>query len=78
MGEEGLPKSGNRRNEPSNGLCNGVQPEVINYVELRIKASSKPSRRAAEKVGFIPVLKLGVEDMVRYFKLLLENGSIRT
>jgi RimJ/RimL family protein N-acetyltransferase len=33
----------------------------FNYVELRIKASNKPSRRAAEKVGFIPVLKLGVD-----------------
>ena len=31
----------------------------FNYVELRIRESNKPSRRAAEKVGFIPVLKLG-------------------
>lgn len=31
----------------------------FNYVELRIKASNKPSRRAAEKAGFVPVMKLG-------------------
>jgi RimJ/RimL family protein N-acetyltransferase len=33
----------------------------FNYVELRIKQSNKPSRRAAEKVGFIPVMILGLD-----------------
>lgn len=33
----------------------------FNYVELKIKQSNKPSRRAAEKVGFIPVMKLGLD-----------------
>jgi RimJ/RimL family protein N-acetyltransferase len=35
------------------------QRKSFNYVELRIRESNKPSRRAAEKVGFVPVLKLG-------------------
>jgi len=35
------------------------QNKSFNYVELRIKESNKPSRRAAEKTGFLPVLKLG-------------------
>lgn len=35
------------------------QFKSFNYVELRIKESNKASRRAAEKVGFVPVMKLG-------------------
>jgi RimJ/RimL family protein N-acetyltransferase len=31
----------------------------FNYVELRIKESNKASRRTAEKIGFVPVMKLG-------------------
>jgi RimJ/RimL family protein N-acetyltransferase len=35
------------------------QFKSFNYVELRIQESNRASRRAAEKVGFVPILKLG-------------------
>lgn len=49
--------------------------KMFNYAELVIKQSNKPSRRAAEKVGFIPVLKLGsstirgIEPFIIYIRI---------
>ncbi len=49
--------------------------KMFNYAELRIKQSNKASRRAAEKVGFVPILKLGsntiggIDPFIIYIKI---------
>ncbi len=58
------------------------QYKSFNYVELRIKESNAASRGVAEKVGFVPVLKLGsnivggIEPCLLYLKINPEIVNI--